>query len=136
MGEIKFENLDEKVEFKILKAYQSDEFDRGYYFISQLLLSKENINIKIEEIELNLDFFIKWNRSLFKFKNKIELSSLDGKFQLLIERSFKRTLIKLIYNELDFEEIICLELQLDQSKIRDLKNQLHNFITIYGRKNK
>ncbi|WP_226570285.1 hypothetical protein, partial [Bacillus stratosphericus] len=104
MKRFSFINDNEEIEFKILKAEQSDEFDDGYYFICQLFLSKQNINICIEEIELNLNFFIEWHRSLFWVKKKNELSSLDGTFKISIEKSFKRTLIKLVYNELHFEE--------------------------------
>ncbi|MDM5298841.1 hypothetical protein QUF51_11760 [Bacillus pumilus] len=131
MKRFSFVNNNEEIEFKILKAEQSDEFDSGYYFISQLLMSKENITICIEEIELNLNFFIKWQKSLFWVKKKNELSSLDGTFKMIIENSFKQTLIQLEYNELHFEETIHFELYLDQPKIRDLKNQLDQFITSY-----
>ncbi|OLP65476.1 hypothetical protein BACPU_15640 [Bacillus pumilus] len=85
MKRFSFVNNDQEIEFKILKAEQSDEFDSGYYFISQLLLSKENITICIEEIELNLNFFIKWQKSLFWVKKRNELSSLDGTFKMIIE---------------------------------------------------
>ncbi|MDE0640668.1 hypothetical protein PWJ77_09305 [Bacillus sp. CNPSo 3703] len=131
MKSFSFTNNNEEIEFKILKAEQSDEFDRGYYFVSQLLVSKQNIYICIEEIELNLGFFIDWNKSLLCVKKKNVSSSLDGKLKVIIETSPKQTLIKLEYNEIDFEETLHFELNLDQYKIKDLKNQLDKFISSY-----
>ncbi|AIZ60918.1 MULTISPECIES: hypothetical protein [Bacillus] len=131
MESFSFINNDDKIEFKILRAKQSDEFDNGYHFVSQLLLSKKNIYIRFEEIELNLRFFNSWHKSLLHVNKKNVSSSLDGKLKVIIERSTKQTLIKLEYNEVDFEETLDFELNLDQFKIIDLKNQLEHFISSY-----
>lgn len=131
MESFSFINNDEKIEFKIVRAKQSDEFDNGYYFVSQLLLSKKNIYICFEEIELNLSFFNSWYKNLLHVNNKNVSGSLDGKLKVIIEGSTKQALIKLEYNEIDFEETLNFELNLDQFKIIDLKNQLENFISSY-----
>lgn len=50
MESFSFINNDDKIEFKILRAKQSDEFDNGYHFVSQLLLSKKIFTFALKKL--------------------------------------------------------------------------------------
>ncbi|MBT2634138.1 hypothetical protein J7E20_06060 [Bacillus sp. ISL-26] len=116
------------LEFKFLQVDQSDEFDGGFYFISYLTISEENLHIEIKEIELNLRFFKDWLGFIYSTLKK-ELVSLDGRFRLIINNEHNHLTMKFIYVEI--EEEIYKEVHLYNEEITSFRNKLKKFIDFY-----
>lgn len=121
-----------QIKLSNLKTSPSDEFDGGFYFISELIGRGEDFYLKIEEIELNLRVYLEWLDLCNDTRNREELVSLDGRFKIVTNKKNKHFTMNFIYSEIDYDEIICLAIQFDNDEIKSFRTKLQKFIAYYN----
>ncbi|MBU5267069.1 hypothetical protein [Virgibacillus proomii] len=121
-----------QLEFRNLTTSPSDEFDGGFYFISELIIQGENFYLKIKEIELNLRFYLEWLALCDSDPNVEELVSLDGRFEIVTNKKNKHFTMNFIYSEIDYDELICIKMQFEKDEFISFKKKLQKFIDCYN----
>ncbi|KNE19646.1 hypothetical protein [Virgibacillus pantothenticus] len=121
-----------QLQLRNLTTRTSDEFDGGFYFISELIIQGENFYLKIKEIELNLRFYLEWLALCDNDPNVDELVSLDGRFESVVNKKNKHFTMNFIYSEIDYDELICIKMQFENDEIISFKKKLQKFIDCYN----
>lgn len=121
-----------QLQLRNLTTRTSDEFDGGFYFISELIIQGENFYLKIKEIELNLRFYLEWLALCDNDPNVDELVSLDGRFEIVVNKKNKHFTMNFIYSEIDYDELICIKMQFENDEIISFKKKLQKFIDCYN----
>ncbi|MBU8670048.1 hypothetical protein KM917_16255 [Virgibacillus pantothenticus] len=121
-----------QLQLRNLTTRTSDEFDGGFYFISELIIQGENFYLKIKEIELNLRFYLEWLALCDNDPNVDELVSLDGRFEIVVNKKNKHFTMNFIYSEIDYNELICIKMQFENDEIISFKKKLQKFIDCYN----